>query len=374
MIFPLRSKPKSVWGGGFFLKFLPFFLFCAIIPFEVINVKLSTQKIKEIITGAVCFDEENGALTPYRFTREQLEFYRDRNPDFYQRALCSAGMRLWFTTDSEHLSLQVVLTNNSSRKFFSFDVFVNGKLMDCLDNFAGIEFPANYTAIDLPLGEFSKTFSLGKGEKQVCVYLPWAEKTVIKSMELDDGAQITPIKPDKLLLAFGDSITQGYDATRPSLRYVSQLCDHLGAAELNKAIGGEIFVGGLGALPDDISPDYITVAYGTNDWSKTERESSRRNAKEFYANLTRLYPEAKIFALAPIWRKDLQLEKKYGLFADVEADIREITAEFPQVTVIPCFDAVPHDETYYSDLYLHPNDRGFAHYAAHLRAAISDSL
>ena len=72
--------------------------------------------------------------------------------------------------------------------------------------------------------------------------------------------------------------------------------------------------------------------------------------------------------------KDLHLEKKYGLFPDVEADIREITAEFPQVTVISCFDAVPHDETYYSDLYLHPNDRGFAHYAAHLCAAIADKL
>jgi len=333
-------------------------------------VKLSTQTIKEIITGAVCFDEENGALTPYRFTREQLEFYRDRNPDFYQRALCSAGMRLWFCTDSEHLSLQVVLTNNSSRKFFSFDVFVNGELIDCLDNFSGIEFPANYTTIDLPLGEFSKTFSLGKGEKQVCIYLPWAEKTVIKSMELDDGAKVTPIKPDKLLLAFGDSITQGYDARYPANKYATRLAAFLDADEHNQAIGGEVFYPELAATKQPFTPDYISVAYGTNDWSARTREQLIEKCTAFYANLATNYPDIPIFAITPVWRKDETMEKPAGLFSDVEPIIREATKAYRNITVIPGYDLIPHEENLYGDLRLHPNDEGFAYYAENLTAAL----
>lgn len=336
--------------------------------------QLHFDEIKTLITGAVRFKEENGGLVPLRFTREQEDFYQQRNRDFYRKCFCSSGIRMMFTTDSEHLFLKAEVATHSSRKYFSFDVFVNQAPIDYLDNFSDTELPQNYTTTELPQGEFSKTFSLGKGEKQVCVYLPWATKTWLKEVAIDDGAFVSPVKPGKILLAYGDSITQGYDATRPSNRYIAQLCDHLGAMELNKAIGGEIFAGGLTALPDDISPDYITVAYGTNDWSKTARDSSRQNAREFYENLTRNYPDAKIFALTPIWRKDLELEKQYGLFGDVEADIKEITADFPQVTVIPCFDFVPHDENYYADLYLHPNDRGFAHYAEHLCAAVSAAL
>ena len=337
-------------------------------------MQLNHSEIKALITGAVRIEEENGALVPYRFTKEQQDFYQKRSTDFYLKTFCSAGVRLMFTTDSEHLFLKIEVQTHSTRKYFSFDVFVNEKPIGYLDNFSNVELPQAYSTVELPLGEFSQTFSLGKGEKRVCIYLPWAAKTWIRELSIDDGAFVSPIKPSKKLLAFGDSITQGYDALRPSMRYIAQLCDRIGAEEINKAIGGEIFVGALSALRDSIVPDYITVAYGTNDWSKTDRESSRRHAKEFYTNLTQLYPEAKIFALTPIWRKDLQLEKKYGDFRDVEADIRELTAELAQVTVVSCFDFVPHDETYFADLYLHPNDRGFVRYADHVYAAIADKL
>ncbi len=337
-------------------------------------MQLNHSKIKELITGAVRIEEENGALVPYRFTKEQQDFYQKRSTDFYLKTSCSAGVRLMFTTNSEHLFLKIEVQNHSTRKYFSFDVFVNEKPIGYLDNFSNVELPQSYTTVDLPLGEFSQTFSLGRGEKRVCVYLPWSTQTRIKEMSIDDGAFISPVKPSKKLLAFGDSITQGYDALRPSTRYIAQLCDRIDAEEFNLAIGGEIFVDALAAMREPFTPDYITVAYGTHDWSSIDRETFRRNAKAFFTNLPRLYPEAKIFALTPIWRKDLQLEKKYGDFRDVESDIRELTAEFNQVTVVSCFDFVPHDETYFADLYLHPNDKGFVRYADHVYAAIADKL
>ena len=95
--------------------------------------------------------------------------------------------------------------------------------------------------MQLPLGEFSRNFALGGGRKSVCIYLPWSVIVEIEELSIDDTAYITPIKPSKKLIAFGDSITHGYDALRPSNRYVAKLAEALDAEEINKGIGGEIF-------------------------------------------------------------------------------------------------------------------------------------
>ena len=54
------------------------------------------------------------------------------------------------------------------------------------------------------------------------------------------------------------------------------------AEEYNKAIGGDVFFPSLAATREDFEPDYITVAYGTNDWSKCPREALEENCKNFY--------------------------------------------------------------------------------------------
>ena len=82
------------------------------------------------------------------------------------------------------------------------------------------------------MGVFVKTFDLGTGEKTVRVNFPWTKLVEIWSVELDDGAIVVPMKRNKKLLDFGDSITHGMDAYRPSQRYIAQLADFLGADEI----------------------------------------------------------------------------------------------------------------------------------------------
>jgi len=78
---------------------------------------------------------------------------------------------------------------------------------------SNVEIPPMYATMDLPLGNFSKNIYLGDGEKTVCVYLPWSVKTLFDEISVDDNSFIEAIKPEKKLLVFGDSITQGYDFT-----------------------------------------------------------------------------------------------------------------------------------------------------------------
>ena len=326
-------------------------------------MKLSFDTIKEIVTGAAAVKEENGNIVLNRFTDAQEELYRVRSDDLYQKTFSAAGIRLSFATDSEKMLLKLKTSASSSRKYFSVDVFADGKPIDYIDNYSHLELPTDYTKMNCELGEFSKEFSLGKGAKNVCVYMPWSVKTEICEISVDDNAFIRAVKPEKKLLAFGDSITHGYDALRPSNRYASRLADMLEAEEFNKAIGAEIFFPGLAKAKDDFTPDYITVAYGTNDWSKTDEDTFKRNCTEFYSNLASAYPTSKIFAITPIWRKDRDDYRPMGEFERVEQIIKSVTADFENITVISGVEFVPHDEKYYADLRLHPNDKGFEYYA-----------
>ena len=182
------------------------------------------------------------------------------------------------------------------------------------------------------------------------------------------------INRETYIYVYGDSITQGYDAVRPSNRYAARLADFLGAVEYNRAIGGEIFVPELVERELSLSPDFVSVAYGTNDWSTTDGESFSENARRFYRALSEAYPKAKIFALTPIWRANFEDEKPFGAFSLVEERIREATRELPNVTVIGGFDLVGHDRALFADLRLHPRDAGFHQYFENLSKKIGELL
>ena len=324
-------------------------------------MKLTSEQIKSITWGADRVELIDGYTRFFRFTKAQEQVYFERNLGSYDKTTAASGIKLVFNTESETLGISALIENSSTRKYFSFDVFVNGECIGYLDNVSGVDLPQDYTETDLPAGKAEKTFDLGKGEKTVTVYLPWSNKLLLETLTLDDGANFEPVKPEKRMLVFGDSITQGYDAVRPSNHYATKLAEALGAEMINKAIGGEEFLPELVLAGESCEFDYITAAYGTNDWSHGTREKLIECCRGFYVELSKKYPNAKIFAFGPIWRKDLDQNKPYGKFSQLIEDIKECVKGLPNVIYIDCFDAVPHDEKYFADLRLHPNDEGFAY-------------
>lgn len=337
-------------------------------------MKLNIKQIKEILNGAVRVEEDDGMIKLFRFTKEQEEYYKKTNDVFYMKTFASSGMRMEFETDSERLFLDVISYAGSSRNYFSYDVFVDGKMIGNIDNFSAIELPVPYTIAELESGEFSKEFSLGKGKKKVTIYLPWSASTAIKEFSVDDGAVIEPVVYDKKILALGDSITQGYDALRPSNRYMTKLSEKIGAEEINKAIGGERFAPEFAVLKDDFEPNYIFVAYGTNDWCVYDRETFTKNCVGFFNAVRRNYPNSKIFAITPIWRKDNSNDTQMGSFENVAKIIEETVATLDNAILIKGIDFVPKDEKFYADFFLHPNDEGFKYYYESLYNAIKDKL
>ena len=326
-------------------------------------MKLTLDQIKTIVKGAVRIEEKNDAFHFYRFTWEQEELYRETSADFYKRTFVTSCVRLEFITDSPTLSMEVEVSSGATRKYFSHDITVDGKLISSFGSNATVK------------GIFAHTCALGEGTKTVCVYFPWSARSVLRKIELADGSTLAPVEKQYKMLMYGDSITQGYDAALTSQTYANRLTDLLNAETINRGIGGERFFPALAELSENVNPGIVTVAYGTNDWNRTESyEVFEQSCADFYGVLSRLYPKAKIFAITPIWRKDGDRITDVGAFELAPETIKRVTASLPNVTVIDGYDFVPHDPAFFYDLRLHPNDEGFAHYAEHLYAEIKKYL
>lgn len=331
-------------------------------------MKLSLDQIRSITRGVVRVAEENGAIRFYRFTNAQSAAYHAIGKmDFYTKTFGSAGVRLAFFSNTGHLAFSFFPYKASSRKHLNFDVCIDKKLV----------IHREYHLDDDP-ATFRFEAELPAGEKRVELYLPFSTRTDLYDVTIDDGATLTPAIRPHTLIEFGDSITHGYDSHYPSLSYANRLGALLDADPVNKGIGGDVFFPALLDEGGDAynAPDYITVAYGTNDWSVRSREETRRAIREFYRKLSERYPTSKIFAITPIWRRgsDLLTTAYQAPLITVDGDIAELVADLPNVVLIHGEYLVPHTPDFFIADCLHPNGFGFAQYADNLYDEIRKHL
>ena len=106
-------------------------------------MKLNLSQVRDITTGAVRIEEIDNEFHFYRFTKCQEKLYLDRSNDkkndFYAKTFSISGVQMRFRTNSQTLFLNVDTVKGSSRRYFSFEVFVNGKRIDTLQNFSESE-------------------------------------------------------------------------------------------------------------------------------------------------------------------------------------------------------------------------------------------
>ena len=101
----------------------------------------------------------------------------------------------------------------------------------------------------------------------------------------DNGQKLTPLRPNDVVLAFGDSLTSGVGA-RPELSYPVQLSRFLGRRVVNAGVPGEISVEGARRLPgllDQLEPELLIICHGGNDiLRKLDREELQTNLRRMY--------------------------------------------------------------------------------------------
>ena len=336
---------------------------------------LNISQIRSITCGAERVEQRPEGVWFQRMTDEQLEVYREPNPAFYNKALTTAGVMLSFETDSANMELDISIIKVMGRSYGTVEVFCDGKALENINNYSHMNLPRDYAELSYPEVRKEVSYALGEGKKHICIYLPRLTGVYLHKLALEDGAAILPVKPSQKALVFGDSITQGFDCLRPTSHYVHALCQVLGAEEYNKGVGGEQHAPALAQCAESFYPDYIVVGYGTNDWRASTPERLERKCKEFYQILAEKYPNVPVISITPVWRSNIEELKDivfFEHFHDVEDRILQITAQYPNVTVVKGFHLIPHDVINFGDYGLHPSDLGFAHYGKNLLAALRE--
>jgi len=329
-------------------------------------MKVSFEKIKEIVTGVSYVEKQDKYIQFHRFNKAEENYYKDAD---YPRHYTTSGVRLEFVTNSESLKLKVHTKEATPALYFSHDILLNGKKIGDITNFNTLDTKIHKPVGEFQLGDFEGEFVLGSGSKRVSIIFPWSVNSMLEELEIDDDATIDAVKKQKKLVAYGDSISYGASSAYPSNRYLSKLSNALDAEELCKGIGGEIFCPGLALCADETNADYVTVAYGTNDITYRDFDDIESRCSEFFEVLSKIYTNIPVFVISPVWRSDCEEGEIPIKFRKLEKYLNEIVIKYDNFVFINGFDLIPHNTSCYADS-IHPNDMGFEHYASNLTEAI----
>lgn len=314
-------------------------------------MKLTNTQIGEILHNVLSHSfDDDGRLHFHRFTESQIKTYGAEDEGWVIRANASASVAFDMVTDSDFITLKLDLYPGSSHGWGSFDLYVDGV------------FTKSRRVGDL--GVKLVGFALPAGEHRITVYFPWSLQTVVNEVLLSDGAAVKPVEKKCRILAFGDSITQGYITNFSSLSYVNQMAQKLDAQVVNQGIGG--YYCNEVTIDESITayrPDVITVAYGTNDYSRYDsREDFIRCTGAYIRKLEALFPNAKIVGILPIYRND-QNHRVRKLYRDYTLDeARNILRGFYQECkngYVISETGIGHIPEMFAADYLHPNELGF---------------
>lgn len=310
-------------------------------------MKLTNKELEEIYFGAYRFEEQEGYLQAFQYTKEQEAYFEQAFEFWYERCNASTAKTLEFTTSATEVSFEYRFIWYGSQD--TVELFVNGLASQI------------YYVKDLEK-EGKLTFSMPEGEKEVTIYLAADATMLLRDFEIN--AEYTPAKKKEKVLWLGDSITQGYGPLRSAHTYVSVANRLLGYDIINQGIGGYIYDKKVLRKMEGYMPEKIIVALGTNQYRD---ENAVKSVEEYYETLVGIYGDTPILCITPIWRGDApDAEEVLGNYGKA---IRKVCEKYPNIKVIDGYTLVPHLSEYYLDN-LHPNVLGAEIYGRNLVLAI----
>lgn len=312
------------------------------------------------IHGCLHVDQDERGLHPYRLTKKQLAHFA-KNERWNIRANCPAGIRIELITDSPWLNLELHC-GDYCRPWLSLDIVVDGMLQPTVH----VDGPPKKWRGRLPLP--------GSGERHIVILLPLTVICSISAWGLADGASCSPApRPKRQILNVGDSIIQGMTGSGMGSSCAWRLAQLLGMDMINQGVGAHVFE--VASWDPDIAvkPSLITCTYGNNDFNTGRSfDAICKDAKIHLAAIRATFPDTPIVLLSPIWRS-FEKEEDYAKFLAFGSQLRQSLAGFPGMTILDGQKMVSHREDRYEDG-VHPNDTGFAEFAANLHREIINKV
>ncbi|MBW2243821.1 MAG: GDSL family lipase [Deltaproteobacteria bacterium] len=250
---------------------------------------------------------------------------------------------------------------------------------------AGTEFvvfrgTSRIDAAPAQLGEGTVRLRIGEGSEPVSVYLPEGMRPTVLALR-PKGAEILPAPPWKRWLCYGDSIAEGWCSAEPAgaWPHIVSRQNQLDVVNLGYAgsARGEVpSAQDIAGLPADL----ISVAHGTNCWSRTPHSSELFSAGlHAFLDLVRAgHPKTPIVAISPILRADAESVPNVlgASLGDLRAAFEGVVEERQkagdgQLELVPGRDLVAAERLPDG---IHPDDEGHRAIARALAPVLADAF
>lgn len=203
------------------------------------------------------------------------------------------------------------------------------------------------------------------------IYLPLADRAEFRGLAVNDGARVRRQPPveGRRVVAYGDSITQGFYASRPSRAYPARLARATGWSVMNMGFCGRT------TSPEDaeaiasLKPDAVIVLMGDNDVILgTDPGLFAERYEALLKNLAAIRPGMPIYAITPPSARGRKW--KMDRLAEYQQAIRLAASNAgPAVRLLEGSELLPARPQLLADG-LHPNDGGFEELAKNLEATL----
>lgn len=214
----------------------------------------------------------------------------------------------------------------------------------------------------------------GREERTFELRLPYGESVDFQGITVNDGATLVPIVLPKRIryVAYGDSITHGFSASKVTNTYPYMLAAKEGWELVNMGFGGREATASDGLALAAISPDVVTILMGFNDYYLNKPLLTyEQDLQGILRGIRTKCPLIPIYLITPLWSTE-PLPTKLGLrLEDYRAVVRRVagTANDPHLHLIEGPDLIPNLPEYFTDG-IHPNDAGFQKLAETLEEKI----
>lgn len=238
----------------------------------------------------------------------------------------------------------------------AFSVLVNGVEQD------PIVFPSSTGEVAIQV--------TGTGDRTIEVIMPIGSSWLFKGIQrFNTGTLVAPAaRPTKLIACFGDSITNGYFASRSSKTWPFLLAQFQNARLINCGYGSETSTADRGTEAGNLQADITTYCIGYNDFgAQTALATYKANVQNFVDDFRAVHPTGKLYLGGPFYTPNTNTLTP-AMYRTQVADV-VVSENDPNTILLDTLGASTNAVTSWPDS-IHPNNVGSLEIATAFNGAI----
>ncbi|MDA0989198.1 MAG: SGNH/GDSL hydrolase family protein [Verrucomicrobia bacterium] len=320
-------------------------------------MRLQAADLTHYVVGAFGVSAESIERLPARLAA----LYR-HNAGAHQRAICPAGVRIRFRSDTQRIRLKVQF-GEPVRWYFTAALVVD----DQATSFGPIDRVSEWegTVYEAPDVGTRRVFD---------IWLPHLCPTRVACIDVDDGCAVEPAPPaGPKWLAYGDSITQGFTVSSPVLSWFARCARAVDAHGWNLGVGGARLDAEIADSLPEVDVDLVTIAYGGNDYlTSVEPRMLHDRASDLLSTMRAHWPHAARVLMSPIPVLRATTQPRWPM-DDYREALESAASAVGGVAIIRGSELLSADINHYQDS-SHPNDSGMAQMAQLIIPAMKSAL